>query len=81
MAVVFFVEALVLLVDLGVLEPSCLLGFDAEEEGVFRTLTTRFVEKRDGGVVAPLLDNGVVDFVDLAVLGCINKCIPSSKCE
>lgn len=55
-------------VVLGVMVPTC-LDFDAEEEGVFRTLTIRFVENRDGGVVAPLLDKGVVDFVDLAVLG------------
>ena len=55
-------------VVLGVLVPTC-LDFDAEEEGVFRTRTIRFVENRDGGVVAPLLDKGVVNFVDLAVFG------------
>ena len=45
------------------------LDFDPLVDGVFRTRTILFVENRDGGVVALLLDNGVVDFLDLPPLG------------
>ena len=55
-------------VDLGVLL-LLRLGFDPPDEGVFRTFTILLVENREGGVVAPLIDNGVVDFVDFPPLG------------